>query len=118
MVNDLYQKIGLLFLKKNLIQLAFQFFISALIGVIYAFMIINETINEYLRNILPSNDGPNLHQYLPIVITVFIYSCFIQRKERIFLEKISFSCLHILIAILSFISTLIVIMMVQFPLMN
>ncbi|KOY15881.1 hypothetical protein AMS66_14710 [Paenibacillus xylanivorans] len=117
MVNDLYQKIGLLFLKKNLIQLAFQFFISALIGVIYAFMIINETIGGYINKVLPSMDGPDLHQYLPIVITVLIYSCFIQRKERIFLEKISFSCLHILIAILSFISSLIVIMMVQFRMM-
>ncbi|KGP85127.1 hypothetical protein P364_0102955 [Paenibacillus sp. MAEPY2] len=115
---NVYRKRGPFFLKNRIIQIAFQFFISAIIGVIYAFMIINETINEYLRNILPSNDGPNLHQYLPIVITVFIYSYFIQRKERIFLEKISFSCLHILLAILSFISTLIVIMMVQFPLMN
>lgn len=118
MVNDLYRKIGLLFLKKNLVQLASQFFISALIGVIYTLMIIDETIGGYIHEVLPSKDGPNLHQYLPIVITVLIYSCFIQRKERIFIEKISFSCLHILIAILSCISSLIVIMMVQFPLMN
>ena len=80
-------------------------------------MIIDETIGGYVNKILPSKDGPDLHQYLPIVITVLIYSYFIQRKERIFLEKISFSCLHILIAILSFISSLIVIMMVQFPMM-
>ncbi|MEC0124596.1 hypothetical protein [Paenibacillus pabuli] len=117
MVNDLYRKMGPFFLKKNLVQVAAQFFISAIIGVIYAFMIIDETIGGYIIEILPSKGGPNLHQYLPIVITVLIYSCFIQRKERIFLEKISFSCLNILIAILSFISALIVIMMVQFPMM-
>ncbi|WP_405153564.1 hypothetical protein [Paenibacillus sp. FSL K6-0108] len=117
MVNDLFRKIGPSLLKKNLVKLAAQFFISAIIGIIYAFMIIDETIGGYINKLLPSKDGPGLHQYLPIVITVLIYSCFIQRKERIFLEKISFSCLHILIAILSFISSLIVIMMVQFPMM-
>lgn len=118
MVNVLFRKIGPFFIKKNLVQLAFQFFISALIGVIYTFMIIDETIGGYINKVLPSKDGPDLYHYLPIVITVLIYSCFIQRKERIFIEKISFSCLHILIAILSCISSLIVIMMVQFPLMN
>jgi hypothetical protein len=87
MVNDLYRKIGPLFIKKNLVQLAFQFFISALIGVIYAFMIIDETIGGYINKVLPSKDGPDLYHYLPIVITVLIYSCFIQRKERIFIEK-------------------------------
>lgn len=114
MVNDLYQKIGPVFIKKNLVQLAFQFFISALIGILYTFMIIDETIGAYINKVLPSKDGPDLYQYFPIVITVLIYSCFIQRKERIFIEKISFSCLHILIAILSCISSLIVIMMIQF----
>lgn len=118
MFNDLYRKRGPFLLKNRIIQIAFQFFISALIGVIYTFMIIDETIGGYINKVLPSKDGPDLHQYFPIVITVLIYSYFIQRKERIFLEKISFSCLHILLAILSFISTLIVIMMVQFPLMN
>lgn len=118
MVNDLYRKMGPFFLKNRIIQLAFQFLVSATIGVIYALMIVNETINEYIQKILPSNDGPDLHQYLPIVITVFIYSCFIQKKQRYVLEKISFSCLHIFIAILSFISSFIVILMVQFPLMN
>lgn len=118
MVNDLYRKVGPFFVRKNLILLAFQFFISALIGVIYTFMIIDETVSGYINKVLPSKDGPDLYQYLPIVIIVFIYSCFIQRKERIFIEKISFSCLHILIAILSCISSLVVIMMVQFPLMN
>ena len=111
------EKLVRLFLRKNPVKLSAQFFITAIIGVIYAFMIIDETIGGYVNKILPSKDGPDLHQYLPIVITVLIYSYFIQRKERIFLEKISFSCLHILIAILSFISSLIVIMMVQFPMM-
>ncbi|OPG94369.1 hypothetical protein B2I21_30735 [Chryseobacterium mucoviscidosis] len=115
---NVYRKRGPFFLKNRIIQIAFQFFISAIIGVIYAFMIINETIGGYINKVLPSNDGPNLHQYLPIVITVFIYSCFIQKKQRNVLEKISFSCLHIFIAILSFISSFVVILMVQFPLMN
>lgn len=47
MVNDLYRKMGPFFLKNRIIELAFQFLVSATIGVIYALMIVNETINEW-----------------------------------------------------------------------
>lgn len=112
MVNDFDPKSGSFFFKKNLIQLASPFFISGIIGVIYGFMIINETIRGYINQWLPSSAGPDLHQYLPIVITVLIYSFFIQNKQKNILEKFSFSCLLIFIAILSCISSLIVLLIV------
>ncbi|PQP80951.1 hypothetical protein C0Q44_24740 [Paenibacillus sp. PCH8] len=112
MVSDLYRKRGLFFLKNDVVQILFQFFISAILGIIYGFMMINETIGRYINELLPSTDGPDIHLYLPIVVTVFIYSCFIQKKQRILLEKISFSCLHIFVALLGCVSSVIVLLMI------
>lgn len=82
MIKDLHQKRGPITHNKGLVQVAFSFFISAIIGVIYSFMIIDETIGGYIHKILPSREGPDLHQYLPVVITVLIYSYFNQKKKR------------------------------------
>ena len=99
MVNNRYRKHDPFFVKKAVVQILFQFAVSAIIGSIYGFMMVNETIGGYINKLLPSMDGPDLHLYLPVVVTVFIYSYFIQKKQRILLEKISFSCLHILVAL-------------------
>lgn len=111
MVSDLYRKRGLFFLKNDVVQTIFQFAVSAVFGIIYGFMLINETIGGFIHKLLPSTDGPDLHLYLPIVVTVFIYSCFIQKKQRIFIEKISFSCLHIFVALLGCVSAVIVVLL-------
>ncbi|MCL6662435.1 hypothetical protein ACMX2M_30240 [Paenibacillus polymyxa] len=112
MVNDLYRKRGWFFLKNDVVQTLFQFSISAIIGVIYGVMLVNETIGGLINKLLPSTDGPDLHLYLPVVITVFIYSCFIQKRQRILLEKISFSCLHIFVALLGCISSVVVLLVI------
>ncbi|MEK4663471.1 hypothetical protein MHH93_16440 [Priestia sp. FSL H7-0729] len=112
MVNELYGKRGLFFTENNVVRTVFQFSISAIIGVIYGFMMLNETIGEYINKLLPSTDGPDLHLYLPVVVTVFVYSCFIQKKQRIVLEKISFSCLHIFVALLSCVSAVAVLLVI------
>ncbi|MGF9697926.1 hypothetical protein [Paenibacillus sp. MABNR03] len=112
MADDLYRKLVPFFLKKDLVQVAAQFFISGIIGVIYGCMLIDETIGGTINKVLPSSDGPDLHLYLPVVIIVLIYTYFIQKKERIFLEKISFSCLHIIIAIISCFSSCVVLLLI------
>lgn len=112
MVNDLYRKRVLFFTKNDVVLTLFQFSISALIGVIYGVMLVNETIGGLINKLLPSTDGPDLHLYLPIVVAVFIYSCFIQKRQRILLEKISFSCLHIFVALLSCVSSVIVLLVI------
>ncbi|CAH1201855.1 hypothetical protein PAECIP111890_02035 [Paenibacillus sp. JJ-223] len=112
MINDLYRKLVPLFLKNNLVQVAAQFFVSGIIGVIYGCMLIDETIGGYINKVLPSSDGPDLYLYLPLVITVFIYSYFIQKKQRILLEKISCSCLHSFIAVLSCIFSCVVLLLI------
>ncbi|ETT55929.1 hypothetical protein PAEAM_58020 [Paenibacillus sp. GM1FR] len=112
MVNNRYRKREPFFVKKAVVQILFQFAVSAIIGSIYGFMMVNETIGRYINKLLPSTDGPDLHLYLPVVITVFIYSCFIQKKQRIFLEKISFSCLHILVALISCFSSVVVLLVI------
>lgn len=112
MVHDLYRKRDQFFVKNAIVQILFQFAVSAIIGIIYGFMMVNETIGGYINKLLPSTDGPDLHLYLPVVITVFIYSCFIQKRQRIFLEKISFSCLHIFVALLGCISSVIVLLVI------
>mgnify|MGYP001073044051 CR=1 FL=1 len=113
MMKDLHRKLGPIILSKDLIQVVFSFFISAIIGVIYSFMIIDETIGGYINRVLPSKAGPDLHQYLPVVITVLIYSFFIQKKNRNVLEKISFTCLQNIIAIVSCICSLILLLLIQ-----
>lgn len=112
MVNDLYRKRVLFFTKNDVVRTLFQFFISAIIGVIYGVMLINEKTGGYINKLLPSTDGPDLHLYLPVVMTVFVYSCFIQKKQRIFLEKISFGCLHIFVALLSCVSAVVVLLVI------
>lgn len=112
MVNDLCRKGGLFFTKNNVVRTLFQFSISAIIGIIYGFMMLNETIGGYINKFLPSTDGPDVHLYLPVVVTVFVYSCLIQKKQRIVLEKISFSCLHIFVALLSCVSAVVVLLVI------
>lgn len=113
MIKDLSRKRSPITHNKGLVQVAFSFFISAIIGIIYSFMIIDETIGGYIHKVLPSREGPDLHQYLPVVFTVLIYSYFSQKKRRNVLEKISFTCLQIIIAIASFVFSLIVLLMIQ-----
>lgn len=114
MIKDLHRKLGPITHKKGLVQVAFSFFISGMIGVIYSFMIIDETIGGYIHKIFPSREGPDLHQYLPVVITVLIYSYFNQKKKRRnVLEKISFTCFQIIIAITSCIFSLILLLVTQ-----
>ncbi|MDR6721616.1 hypothetical protein J2W91_000064 [Paenibacillus amylolyticus] len=75
-------------------------------------MIDNDTMRGIISTILPNTDGSDLHQYLPVVIMVIIYLYVIRRKlPRNLLEKISFSCLLIITALLSFISSLVFILM-------
>ncbi|GAS85640.1 hypothetical protein [Paenibacillus amylolyticus] len=112
MVSDRYRKRDPFFVKNAVVQILFQFAVSAIIGGIYGFMMVNETIGRYINKLLPSTDGPDFHLYLPIVVTVFIYSCFIQKKQRNFLEKISFSCLHIFVALLGCVSSVVVLLMI------
>ncbi|KLU57163.1 hypothetical protein EL84_07980 [Paenibacillus sp. VT-400] len=112
MVNNRYRKRKPFFVKNAVIQILFQFAVSAIIGSIYGFMMVNETIGRYINKLLPSTDGPDLHLYLPVVITVFIYSCLIQERQRILLEKISFSCLHIFVALLGCISSVVVLLVI------
>ncbi|MBY0118538.1 hypothetical protein MHB43_26760 [Paenibacillus sp. FSL H8-0317] len=111
-VNDRYRKHDPFFVKNAVVQILFQFAVSAIIGIIYGFMMVNETIGRYINKLLPSTDGPDLHLYLPVVVTVFIYSCLIQKRQRILLEKISFSCLHILVALLGCISSVVVLLVI------
>lgn len=111
MVNDIYQKSAPSFFKKSLVQSSFQFLIPVIIGVIYGFMINDETTRGYINQALPSQAGPDLHQYLPLVIAVFVYSYFIQKKQRNLLKKTILICLHIFIAVLSFFSSLVVLLM-------
>lgn len=112
MVNDLCRKGGLFFTKNNVVRTLFQFSISAIIGIVYGFMMLNESIGGYINKLLPSTDGPDVHLYLPVVVTVFVYSCLIQKKQRIVLEKISFSCLHIFVALLSCVSAVVVLLVI------
>ncbi|MGV2962905.1 hypothetical protein NST33_25670 [Paenibacillus sp. FSL L8-0435] len=111
-VNDRYRKHDPFFVKNAVVQILFQFAVSAIIGIIYGFMMVNETIGRYINKLLPSTDGPDLHLYLPVVVTVFIYSCLIQKRQRILLEKISFSCLHILVALLGCICSVVVLLVI------
>lgn len=111
MVNDNYQKTVPAFIKNNLVQSSFQFLIPVIIGIIYGFMINDETIRGYMNQILPSQAGPDLHQYLPLVIAVLVYTYFIQ-KHRSLLKKTIFICLHIFIAILSFIASFVVLLVI------
>lgn len=112
MVNDLCRKRVLFYTKNDVVRTLFQFSISAIIGVIYGVMLINEIVGGYINKLLPSTDGPDVHLYLPVVVTVFVYSCFIQKKQRIILEKISFSCLHIFVALLSCVSAVVVLLVI------
>lgn len=112
MVNDLCRKRVLFYTKNDVVRTLFQFSISAIIGVIYGVMLINEIVGGYINKLLPSTDGPDVHLYLPVVVTVFVYSCFIQKKQRIVLEKISFSCLHIFVALLSCVSAVVVLLVI------
>lgn len=102
-------------MKKILVHLSSPFYISAIIGIIYGFMIYDETIRGYMNIVLPSKDGPDIHQYLPVVIAVVIYSYISQKKQRNFLKIITFSCLNICIAILSCFVTLIALLTIQDP---
>ncbi len=75
-------------------------------------MLSARNIGGYINKFVPGGNGLDLQLYLPLVITVFIYSCFIQRKQRIFLEKTSFSCLHIFIALISCFSACVVLLLI------
>ncbi|WP_042199536.1 hypothetical protein [Paenibacillus camerounensis] len=111
MVTDQTNKPRPFLLMKSPVQLKWQFVTSVLIGIIYAFIISTESTGGFINNILPSGHGPDLHQYLPVVVPVLIYSYFIQEKRKSFLKKIAYSCLHISIAIVSFITSLILLLM-------
>lgn len=111
MVNDKYLRLAPSFLKKDLVQFSTQLLIPAIIGVIYGFMINDETTREYINQALHSQAGPDLHQYLPLVIAVFVYSYFIQKKQSNLLKRTILIFLHIFIAVLSFLSSLVVLLM-------
>ncbi|WP_434749537.1 hypothetical protein [Paenibacillus amylolyticus] len=111
MVKDdlLHDKRGWFVLQRSVIRFASPFLFSVIIGVLYAWLIVNETTLEYLNIILPSTDGADLHQYLPIILPAFIFSYVVQRKHMIWIENISFSCIQVIIAFLSLVASLVVV---------
>ncbi|KQY94400.1 hypothetical protein ASD24_02230 [Paenibacillus sp. Root52] len=112
MDNELYRKPRFYFLTHKRVQVASHFLVSALFGVSYGLMIDNDMMRGIISTVLPSTDGSDIHQYLPVVIMVLIYLYLIRRKLRgNLLEKISFSCLLITTALISFISSLVFILM-------
>lgn len=94
----------------NRIRFISAFLFSVIIGMIYTWLIVNETTNGYLRAILPSTDGADLYQYLPVIFPAFVFSYIVQRKHMILIENISFSCIQAIIAILSLFASLISVM--------
>ncbi|WP_145407608.1 hypothetical protein [Paenibacillus xylanexedens] len=113
MDNELYHKPRLYFLKHKRVQVASHFLVSVLFGVSYGLMIDNDTMRGIISTVLPSTDGSDIHQYLPVVIMVLIYLYLIRRKLRgNLLEKISFSCLLIITALISFVSSLVIILII------
>jgi hypothetical protein len=112
MVNDelLEGKPGRSVLPGSGIRFISPFLFSVIIGMIYTWLIVNETTNRYLGTMLPSTNGADLHQYLPIIFPAFVFSYVVQRKHMILIENISFSCIQAVIAILSLFASLIVVM--------
>ncbi|MGQ8874311.1 hypothetical protein [Paenibacillus sp. TSA_86.1] len=112
MVNDelAERKPGRFVLPENRIRFIFPFLFSVIIGMIYTWLIVNETTNGYLGTILPSTDGADFHRYLPVILPAFVYSYVMQRKHMILIENISFSCIQAIIAILSLFVSLIAVM--------
>ncbi|MDQ0169380.1 hypothetical protein J2T19_000820 [Paenibacillus tundrae] len=104
MVNELYRKPRSYFLRQKRVQVASHFLVSALLGLVYALMIVNDTTRGIISTVLPSTDGSDIHQYLPVVIMVIIYLYLIRTTlPRNRLNKISFSCLLIITAEMSFV---------------
>lgn len=112
MVKDhsLHQKRSRFLSQRDRIRFISPFLFSIIIGMAYTWLIVNETTNGYLGRILPSTDGPDLHQYLPVILPAFVYSYVVQRKHMILIENISFSCIQAIIAFLSLGASLIVVM--------
>ena len=112
MINDelLEQKPDRVVSARDVIRFISPFLFSVIIGVLYTCLIVNETTDGYLGKILPSTDGADLHQYLPVIIPAFVFSYVVQRKYMILIENISFSCIQAIIAILSLIASLVAVM--------
>lgn len=104
------RKSGRLLLSGNRIRFIFPFLFSVIIGMIYTWLIVNERTNRYLGTILPSTDGADFYQYLPVIFPAFVFSYVVQRKHMILIENISFSCIQAMIAILSLFASLIAVM--------
>lgn len=112
MVSDdrMHSKRGRFVLQGNRVRLISSFLFSIIIGVVYACLIVNETTMGYIHNILPSTDGPDLYQYLPIIVPSAVFSYLVQRRHMIFIENISFSCIQAITAFLSLAASLMVVM--------
>lgn len=112
MVNEelAERKPGRFVLPGNRIRFISPFLFSVIIGMIYTWLIVNETTNRYLGTILPSTNGADLHQYLPVIFPAFVFSVIVQRKYMIVIENISFSCIQAIVAILSLFISLLVVM--------
>ncbi|PYE48205.1 hypothetical protein DFQ00_10959 [Paenibacillus barcinonensis] len=113
MVNDDLSPKNGRFVRQRKGRLISPFIFSMMIGVIYAALITNETAIIYINKILPSTDGADLHQYLPVMLPAFIYSYAVQRKRIIWLENLSFSCIQALIAVMSFAACLVTAMLIM-----
>ncbi|MCP1132041.1 hypothetical protein NKT34_01920 [Paenibacillus polysaccharolyticus] len=112
MVNDELSehKPGRFVLPGNRIRFISPFLFSVISGMIYTWLIVNETTNGYLGTLLPSTSVADLHQYLPVILPSFLFSYVVQRKHMILIENISFSCIQAMIAILSLFVSLIAVM--------
>ncbi|MCK6076249.1 hypothetical protein [Paenibacillus silvae] len=107
------QKNGPFMQQRKAVRLLSPFIFSMIIGALYAALIFNEKALIYINKILPSMDGPDLYQYLPVVFPAFVYSYAVQRKHMIWIENLCFSCIQAVIAVLSFAACLLVIMVMM-----
>ncbi|MDM5275822.1 hypothetical protein QUF95_00380 [Paenibacillus silvae] len=113
MYDNSSQKNGPFMQQRKAVRLISPFIFSVIIGAIYAALIVNETALIYINKILPSTDGPDLYQYLQVVLPAFVYSYARQRKHMIWIENLSFSCIQAVIAVLSFAVCLLVVMVMM-----
>lgn len=113
MYDNSSQKNGPFMQQRKAVRLISPFIFSMIIGAIYAALIVNETALIYINKILPSTDGPDLYQYLQVVLPAFVYSYARQRKHMIWIENLSFSCIQAVIAVLSFAVCLLVVMVMM-----
>lgn len=115
MDNGLYRKPRFYFLRQKRVQVVSHFLVSAVFGLVYALMIVNDTTRHMLSIILPSTDGIDILQYSPVVIMVLIYLYLIRTTlPRNWLNKIAFSCLLIITAEISFVFSLVSLMVFIF----